>query len=63
MSVSNVVPAQGNAPTVAFVPVTSSSNGDVRVATLAVSQPANEALAAQRSVFQRLFLTALVATL
>jgi two-component system sensor histidine kinase VicK len=62
-SVSTVIPAEGNAPTVAFVPVTSTANGDVRVATLAVSQPANEALAAQRSVFQRLFLTALVALL
>jgi PAS domain S-box-containing protein len=35
----------------------------VRIATLAVSQPANVALAAQRSVLRRLFLTALVALL
>jgi signal transduction histidine kinase len=60
---STVVPAEGSAPTAAFVPITSSGNGDVRVATLAVSQPANEALAAQRNVLQRLFLTALVALL
>jgi two-component system sensor histidine kinase VicK len=63
VSVSKVVPAQGEAPTVALVPVTEAGNEDVRIATIALSQPANEALAAQRSVLQRLFLTALAALL
>ncbi|HWB66454.1 MAG TPA: ATP-binding protein [Mycobacteriales bacterium] len=58
-----VVPAQGHAPTVAFVPVDSSSNGDVRVATLAVSQPAGPALAGQRNVLRRLVITALAVLL
>ena len=60
-SVHRVVPAQGTDPTVAFVPVTAAGNDDVRLATLALSQPANEALAAQQSVLRRLFLTALIA--
>src|SRR3954469_6386285 len=50
VSVQKVVPAQGEAPTVALVPVTEAGNEDVRIATIALSQPANEALAAQRSV-------------
>ena len=58
-----VVAAQGDAPTVAFVPVNQAGNDDVRLATLAVSQPATEALRAQRSVLQRMFLTALVVLL
>jgi PAS domain S-box-containing protein len=60
-SVSRVVPAQSTAPTAAFVGVTPVGTDDVRIATLAVSQPANEALRAQRNVLQRLFLTTLVA--
>src|SRR5437764_7097644 len=60
-SVQRVVPAENDAPTVAFVPVTAAGNDSVRIATLAVSQPANEALKAQRTVLSRLFLTALVA--
>src|SRR3954471_4390029 len=63
VSVEKVVPAQGHAPTVALVPVTAAGNEDVRIATIALSQPANEALAAQRSVLRRLFLTALAALL
>ena len=63
VSVHKVVPAQGEAPTVALVPVTEAGNEDVRIATIALSQPANEALAAQRNVLQRLFLTALAALL
>ena len=63
VAVQKVVPAQGNAPTAALVPITEAGNEDVRIATLALSQPANEALAAQRSVLQRLFLTALAALL
>ena len=60
-SVEKVVPAETELPTVALVPVTAAGNGDVRIATLAVSQPANEALSAQRAVLRRLFLTALLA--
>ncbi len=60
-SVEKVVPAETELPTVALVPVTAANNGDVRIATLAVSQPANEALSAQRAVLRRLFLTALLA--
>ncbi|HET6816235.1 MAG TPA: ATP-binding protein [Mycobacteriales bacterium] len=63
VSVQKVVAAQGDAPTAALVPITEAGNEDVRIATLALSQPANEALAAQRSVLQRLFLTALAALL
>src|SRR4051812_29879528 len=63
VAVEKVVPAQGHAPTVALVPVTAAGNEDVRIATIALSQPASEALAAQRSVLQRLFLTALAALL
>jgi two-component system, OmpR family, sensor histidine kinase VicK len=63
VAVQKVVPAQGDAPTAALVPITEAGNEDVRIATLALSQPANEALAAQRSVLQRLFLTALAALL
>jgi len=63
-SVDKVVPAEGDAPTVAFVAVDlNQAGGDVRVATLAISQPAGEALAAQRSVLRRMFLTALIALL
>ena len=58
-----VVSADGDAPTVAFVAINEAGNDDVRLATLAVSQPATEALRAQRSVLQRMFLTALVALL
>jgi two-component system phosphate regulon sensor histidine kinase PhoR len=60
-SVQRVVPAEADRPTVAFVPVTEAGNEDVRIATLALSQPANEALSAQRGVLRRLFLTALIA--
>lgn len=60
-SVEKVVPAETDRPTVALVPVTAAGNGDVRIATLALSQPANEALSAQRAVLRRLFLTALLA--
>jgi PAS domain S-box-containing protein len=63
VSINRVLPAAGTAPTVALVPIEAAGNGDVRLATLAVSQPANEALRAQRSVLQRMFLTALVALL
>ncbi len=63
-SVDKVVPAAGDAPTVAFVAVDlNQGGGDVRVATLAISQPAGEALSAQRSVLRRMFLTALIALL
>ena len=62
-SVQRVVPAEVDRPTVAFVPVTPTDNGGVRIATLAVSQPANEALKAQTGVLRRLFVTALVALL
>jgi PAS domain S-box-containing protein len=62
-TVNKVAPASGNSPTAAFVAITEAGNGDVRIATLAVSQPANEALRAQRSVLQRMFLTALAALL
>jgi len=58
-----VVAAEGDAPTAAFVAVNQAGNDDVRLATLAVSQPATEALRAQRSVLQRMFLTALVVLL
>ncbi|MDQ1696597.1 MAG: hypothetical protein QOJ03_1950, partial [Frankiaceae bacterium] len=60
-SVERVVPAESDRPTVAFVPITQAGNDDVRIATLALSQPANEALSAQRAVLRRLFLTALIA--
>ncbi len=56
---STVVAAQGTSPTVAFVPITAAGNDNVRVATLAISQPASVALSAQRSVLRRLVLTAL----
>jgi signal transduction histidine kinase len=58
-AINKVVAASGNSPTAAFVALTEAGNGDVRVATLAVTQPAGEALQAQRSVLQRMFLTAL----
>jgi PAS domain S-box-containing protein len=58
---TTVVAASGEAPTTAFVPITAAGNDDLRIATLALSQPANEALRAQRQVLQRLFLTALIA--
>lgn len=60
---TSVVPAQGQSPTVAFVPVARPGNDNVRIATLAISQPASAALAAQRSVLRRLVLTALVVLL
>jgi signal transduction histidine kinase len=60
---TSVVPAQGTSPTVAFVPVTRPGNDNERIATLAISQPASAALAAQRSVLRRLVLTALVVLL
>ena len=63
VGVNRVVPAAGNVPTVAFVPVVAADNGDVRLATLAVSQSADDSLRAQRSVLQRMFLTALIALL
>jgi signal transduction histidine kinase/HAMP domain-containing protein len=56
---TRVDPARGQAPTVAFVPIAAAGNDNRRVATLAVSQPASAALAAQRSVLRRLVLTAL----
>ncbi|HEX3705133.1 MAG TPA: ATP-binding protein [Mycobacteriales bacterium] len=56
---SIVVPAQGTAPTVAFVPITGAGNDNSTIATLAISQTASSALAAQRSVLRRLMLTAL----
>jgi PAS domain S-box-containing protein len=56
---TQVVAARCHAPTVAFVPITKAGNDGVRLATLAVSQPASAALAAQRSVLRRLVLTAL----
>jgi PAS domain S-box-containing protein len=58
-----VIPAQGQAPTVAFVPILQAGNDNVRIATLAISQPASAALAAERSVLRRLVLTALVVLL
>ena len=60
---TSVIPAQGQTPTVAFVPITQAGNDNVRIATLAVSQRASAALAAQRSVLRRLVLTALVVLL
>jgi PAS domain S-box-containing protein len=63
VAAQRVVAAQGDTPTVAFVGVNEAGNDDVRLATLAVSQPANAALRAQRSVLQRMFLTALVVLL
>lgn len=56
---TQVVSSSGAAPTVAFVPVAAAGNDNVRVATLALSEPASSALAAQRSVLRRLVLTAL----
>jgi PAS domain S-box-containing protein len=56
-----VAAAQGQTPTVAFVPITEAGNDNVRIATLAISQSASVALAAQRSVLRRLVLTALAA--
>jgi PAS domain S-box-containing protein len=56
---SQVVSSSGDAPTIAFAPITAAGNDNVRVATLAVSEPASSALAAQRSVLRRLVLTAL----
>ena len=53
------VDAQGSAPAVRFVPLTSANNDDLQVATLAVSKPASTALAPQRSALRQLFLTAL----
>jgi PAS domain S-box-containing protein len=58
-TIVNVVAAQGTAPSTAFVPLTSAGNDNERIATLAVSQNASAALAAQRSVLRRLVLTAL----
>ena len=63
VGVQRVVSAQSDSPTVALVALNQAGNDDVRLATLAVSQPATEALHAQRSVLQRMFLTALVALL
>jgi PAS domain S-box-containing protein len=60
---STVVPAQGTAPTVAFAPITAAGNDNHRIATLAISQSASAALAAQRSVLRRLVLTALAVLL
>jgi two-component system phosphate regulon sensor histidine kinase PhoR len=60
-SVQKAVPAEGDRPTAAFVPITPAGSEDLRIATLALSQPANEALRAQRGVLRRLFLTALIA--
>jgi PAS domain S-box-containing protein len=60
VAATTVVAAQGQLPTVALMPVTRAGDGAVRVATLAVSQGADTALAAQRSVLRRLVLTALV---
>jgi two-component system sensor histidine kinase ResE len=56
---SVVDPAAGHSPTAAMVAVTPAGNGDVRLATLVVSQPAGKALAAQQTVLRRLVLTAL----
>jgi PAS domain S-box-containing protein len=56
-TIETVVPAQGTAPSVAFVPINNVE--DQRIATLAISQPASAALAAQRSVLRRLVITAL----
>jgi signal transduction histidine kinase len=54
------VEAVGDAPEVRFLPL-SGGNSDVgQVATLAISRPAAEALAAQRALQRRLFVTALV---
>jgi PAS domain S-box-containing protein len=58
-AVDDFVPAQGTAPSVAFVPITQAGNDNQRIATLAISQNASAALAAQRSVLRRLVLTAL----
>ncbi|HWC35370.1 MAG TPA: ATP-binding protein [Mycobacteriales bacterium] len=58
-TVDNFVPAQGTAPSTEFVPITAAGNGNQRLATLAISQQASAALAAQRSVLRRLVLTAL----
>ncbi len=58
-TVVNVIPARGTAPSTAFVPLTAAGNDNVRIATLAISQNASSALAAQRGVLRRLVLTAL----
>ncbi len=58
-STDSFVPAQGTAPSTEFVPITAAGNDNTRLATLAVSQSASTALAAQRSVLRRLVLTAL----
>jgi PAS domain S-box-containing protein len=58
-SESSVVPADGAAPSVAFVPITAAGNDNARLGTLVISQRASVALAAQRSVLRRLVLTAL----
>jgi PAS domain S-box-containing protein len=56
---STFVAAQGTAPSTQFVPIAQAGNGNIRIATLAISQPASAALAAQRSVLRRLVITAL----
>ncbi|HVS67635.1 MAG TPA: ATP-binding protein [Mycobacteriales bacterium] len=58
-STNTFVPAQGTAPSTEFVPITDAGNDNVRIATLAISQSASAALAAQRSVLRRLVITAL----
>jgi PAS domain S-box-containing protein len=58
-SATPVIPARGASPTVAFEPILRPGNDNARIATLAISQPASAALAAQRSVLRRLVLTAL----
>lgn len=58
-STDTFVAAQGTAPSTEFVPITAAGNDNTRLATLAISQSASAALAAQRSVLRRLMLTAL----
>ncbi|HVB26593.1 MAG TPA: histidine kinase dimerization/phospho-acceptor domain-containing protein, partial [Mycobacteriales bacterium] len=55
--------ASGDRPSVHFLPLQAGNNDEVQVATLAISRPAADAVAPQRSVLVRVFLTALVALL
>jgi signal transduction histidine kinase len=53
------VEAVGRAPEVRFLPLSAGNSDDAQVATLAISRPAADALAAQRALQRRLFVAAL----
>ncbi|HVA59422.1 MAG TPA: ATP-binding protein [Mycobacteriales bacterium] len=54
---------QGSAPTVSFVPLLDGGPDDTQVGVLAVSQPAAQLIAPERSVLRRLFLTSVLVLL